>query len=138
MKQYIYEVLEEVAKKRSKADKIKVLKENETWALKDVLKGTFDDRITWIIPDGDPPYQPSEAHNHPSNLIKENKKFAYFAKGGPGTKLPAIKRENLFIGLIEGIHPEDARVVINMINKIPIKGITKPIIEEAFPGLLNA
>ena len=138
MKQYIYEVLEEVAKKRSKADKIKVLKENETWALKDVLKGTSDDRITWIIPDGDPPYQPSEAHNHPSNLIKENKKFAYFAKGGPGTKLPAIKRENLFIGLIEGIHPEDARVVINMINKIPIKGITKPIIEEAFPGLLNA
>jgi hypothetical protein len=138
MKQYVYEVLLEVGKKRSKEEKIKVLKENESWALKDVLKGTLDDKIQWLIPEGDPPYQPSEAHNHPSNLLKENKKFAYFAKGGPGTKLPAFKRENLFVGLIEGIHPEDAKVVINMINKMPLKGITKPIVEEAFPGLLNA
>jgi len=138
MKQYVYEVLLEVGKKRSKEEKIKVLKENESWALKDVLKGTLDDKIQWLIPEGDPPYQPSEAHNHPSNLLRENKKFAYFAKGGPGTKMPAFKRENLFVGLIEGIHPEDAKVVINMINKIPLKGITKPIVEEAFPGLLNA
>jgi hypothetical protein len=39
--------------------------------------------------------------------------------------------------LIEGIDPEDAKLVINMINKEKPNGITRPVIEEAFPGLLQ-
>jgi hypothetical protein len=133
---YIYEILFEIGSKKNKSDKINLLKNNESWALKDVLKGTFDDRIKWLLPTGEPPYQESEPHNHPSNLIREHKKFRYFAKGGPGSKLSAVKRESIFIGLIESIHPEDAKIVINMINKMPPKGISKSIVQEAFPGLL--
>jgi hypothetical protein len=137
MKQYVHEVLEEVAKKRSKVDKIKVLKENESWALKDIIKGSMDTRIQWILPTGAPPYTASEAHNHPANLMRENTKFKYFAKGGPGEQLPAFKRENIFIGLIEAVHPKDAELVIAMINKETPKGLTRPLVKEAFPGLID-
>ena len=37
MKQYVFEVLEEMAKQRNKNDKVRILKENETWALKDII-----------------------------------------------------------------------------------------------------
>ena len=51
--------------------------------------------------------------------------------------MPAFKREEIFIGLIEAIHPEDAKLVIAMINKEKLNGITKNVVEEAFPGLLT-
>ena len=53
--------------------------------------------------------------------------------------MPPYKRENIFISILESVHPEDAKVVINMINKEwPYKsGISKPVIDEAFPGLVR-
>ena len=48
-----------------------------------------------------------------------------------------MKRESIFIGLLEGIHPADAEVVLDMIAKKPPKGITKKLAEEAFSGLLS-
>ena len=137
MTKFVYEVLEEVAKKKSKKDKVAVLKDNESWALKDVIRGTMDKSIQWNLPAGQPPYEPSDGHNHPSNLLKENEQFKYFVKGGPGDKLPPLKRENIFIGLIEGVHPQDAKLVIAMINKEKPKGLSKQVVQEAFPGLLR-
>jgi hypothetical protein len=134
---YVYEAIEEVQKAKTKADKVDKLKKNDSWALKDILRGTYDSTVKWLIPPGEPPYTPTDGHNAPSNLLKRNKEFAYFAKGGPGGKLPAYKREKIFIGLIESIDPKDARLVISMINKEKLKGITRPVIEEAFPGLLQ-
>ena len=139
MKQYVFEVFEEVNKKKTKAEKVKVLKDNESWALKDIIKGSMDSNIRWNLPGGEPPYTPSKPESAPTNLLREHKKFKYFLKGNRSSDgMIAPKRENIFIGLIEGIHPEDAKLVIDMINKKSIKGITKPIVEEVFPGLLSA
>ena len=137
MKQYVFEVLEEMAKQRNRNDKVRVLKENETWALKDIIRGSMDSTIKWNLPEGEPPYTASPAHHHPTNLIRENTKFKYFVKGGPGDKMQKYKREQIFIGILEGVHPEDAKVVISMINKQNIKGLSRPVVEEAFPGLLE-
>ena len=138
MAKFVYEVLNEVGSKKKKADRIQILKQNETWALKDIIKGSMDNKIQWNLPGWEPPYTPADGHNHPSNLLRENKKFRYFVKNGVGKDMPAFKRENIFIGLIEGIHPEDAKLVIGMINKNVPKGLTKEIVKEAFPGLLEA
>ena len=137
MDMYVYEVLEEVAKQRNRNDKIRILKQNESWALKDIIRGSMDSTISWNLPEGQPPYTPSPAHHHPSNLIRENKKFKYFVKGGAGDKMQKVKRENIFIGILEGVHPEDAKLVISMINKEKINGLSRPIVEEAFPNLLK-
>jgi len=132
----VYEVLDKAGKARKKEQKVQILVDNESWALKDVLRGTYDSKVHWILPGGEPPYTPNKPESAPSNLLKRNTDFRYFVHGGDGTKLPPFKREAIFIGLIEAIHPEDAKVVINMINKEKIHGITRNIIEEAFPGLL--
>ena len=134
---YVYEVLEEVAKQRNRNDKIKILKENESWALKDIIRGSMDSTVVWNLPEGQPPYTPSPAHHHPANLIRENQKFVYFLKGGEGDRMPKYKKENIFIGILEGVHPEDAKLVISMINKEKINGLSRPIVEEAFPNLLK-
>ena len=133
----VHEVIERVQKAKTKKEKINILKEHETWALKDILMGTFDTSINWNIPSGAPPYKPALPESVPSNLISRNKDFRYFVEGGPGSKMPAFKRENIFIGLIEAIHPKDAELVIAMINKKKPTGITRKIVTEAFPDLLE-
>ena len=46
-----------------------------------------------------------------------------------------MKRESMFIGLLEGIHPNDAELVVNMINKKKIEGVTKNVAMEAYPDI---
>ncbi len=133
----VHEVLKEVSKKKSKKEKVAVLKQNETWALKDIIRGSMDPTVKWNLPTGTPPYTACEPHNAPANLHRENTKFAYLVKGGKGDSLPAFKRERIFIGMLEGVDPNDAQLLVAMINKETPKGLTKPVVEEAFPGLLK-
>jgi len=132
----IYEILEAASKARLKADKIKVLKDHDSWALRDVLRATYDLKIEFLIPDGEPPYTPNKPESVPSNLLRKNVDFKYIVKGGIREDMPAFKREKIYIGLLESIHPEDAKVVINMVNrKKPGNGITEKVVKEAFPNL---
>lgn len=134
----VYEILEKVSKTKTRADKIDVLKQNDSWALRDVLRGSFDESIQWNLPGGTPPYEPAKEESVPSNLLKRNRDFVHFVKGGTGDSMPAVKRESIFIRLIESIHPRDAEVLIDMINKkSPAKTVTRKLVEEAFPGLIR-
>ena len=134
---YIHEVLNSVAKAKTKKEKVQILKQNETWALKDIIRGSMDSKVVWNLPPGEPPYSKNMAPDGATNLIKQNSQFKYFVKGGPGDKMPAFKREEIFIRLLEGIHPEDAPLLINMINKVKPEGLTRPVVKEAFPDLLK-
>lgn len=133
----IHEVMELVEKQKTKADKIKVLKDHNYAAVADYLRGTFDSTIQWNLPAGAPPYVACEAHNTPSTFNRKNVDLKYFVKGGVGDRLQTVKRESMFISLIESIDPKDAILVISMINKEKPKYITRAIIEEAFPNLLQ-
>ena len=136
-KRYVWEVLEEVAKAKTKETKVKILKENDGWALKDIIKGSLDPKLEWNLPKGTVPYNACEEYNAPSNLMTQNEKFRYFVKGLKSSEnLTKLKRETLFIGLCEAIHPKDSELLINMINKEKIKGLTKDVVNKAFPGLL--
>ena len=133
----VYEVFELFEKAETRKDKINVLKQHESWALKDVLKGALDPKIEWLLPKGEVPYTPCEEHSTPSSLLRKNKDFRYVVKGGAGMQMPSIKREKIFLGIVESIHPKDAELVCAMINKkLPVKGLTVKIAQEAFPELL--
>jgi hypothetical protein len=136
MKLLVYEVLELVAKAKTKEEKIQILKANNTGALQDIIRGTFDPRIEWLLPTGSPPpYTPNLPQSIPSNLIKECTKLAYMVKGGKGPELLQLRRESMFIQLLESVHPEDAKLLIDMINRKPPKGLTAAVAKEAFPHL---
>jgi len=134
----IYEILEAAGKARSKAEKIEILKSHDSWALRDVLRATYDDKVQFIIPDGEPPYTPNKPESIPSNLLRKNVDFKYIIKNGIREDMPAFKREKIYIGLLESIHPEDAKVVINMVNGAkPANGVTEKLVKEAFPNLIK-
>tara|TARA_Y100000389_G_scaffold92685_1_gene89449 strand:+ start:4571 stop:4978 length:408 start_codon:yes stop_codon:yes gene_type:complete len=133
----ISDIINDTKKARSKKQKIEILRNNESWALKDILRGTYCDTIQFNLPGGKPPYKENQGHNAPSNLLKKHKEFITFVKGGPGDSMQKMKREKLFIILLESVEPPDAELVINMINKTPIKGVTKAVAKEAFPNLIQ-
>ena len=137
MRLFVYEVLDKVAKAKSKDEKVKILRDNESGALHDVLRGTFDERIVWLLPQGaPPPYTPNKPESPPANFIRDCVKLAYFVKGGRGPDLSQVRREVLFIQLLESIHPKDAEMLIDVINKKAPKGLTRAVAKEAFPSLL--
>ena len=132
----IYEILEAAGKAKTKEERIQILKDHDSWALRDVLRATYDQKVEFVIPAGDPPYTPNRPDSIPSNLLRKNVDFKYIVKGGVGEQMPTFKREKIYIGLLEAIHPEDAKVVINMVNrKKPGNGITEKVVKEAFPNL---
>ena len=134
---YVHEVLALVDKAASKKEKIELLQKHDSMVLKNVLLGTFDDSSEWDLPPGTPPYQPCDAHNAPSNLTKQLNNLPYFIKGQKKDLLK-IKREMMFIRLLESIHPEDAKIVLAMVaKKLPVKGLTKALVKEAFPNLIR-
>ena len=135
----VFEIVEQVSKAKKREEKISILKHHsEVWALKDLLRGSFDDAVQWNLPKGSVPYTPAEERSVPTNFLKQNKKFRYFVKGGAGDQMASFKRERIFLDMIESIHPKDAELVIAMVNKnLKVKGITKKLVEEAFPGLIK-
>tara|TARA_B100000424_G_C22577476_1_gene325066 strand:- start:103 stop:537 length:435 start_codon:yes stop_codon:yes gene_type:complete len=133
-----YEILDKVSKAKTKKEKIDLLrKEDNNWALKDILRGAYDDAVVWILPTGRPPFEPASEESHPSSWSKHNKKLANFVKGGPGEKIKSYQREKMFLDILETVHPKDAELLVMMINKkLKVKGITKKLVQEAFPNLI--
>ena len=138
MAKFVFEVLEQFEKTKDRKSKIQVLKENDSLALKSILAGAMDPKVEWLVPKGPVPYTANEEHNAPSNLLSKYKEFRYVVKGGPGERIPSYKRENVFLSILESIHPRDAELVVKMINKEkPCNGMTLKIIEEAFPNIIR-
>lgn len=138
-RQQVFEIFESFEKASTKKDKIEVLRKNEIMPLLDVLRGTFDEAIQWNLPGGTPPYTPNVPESAPSSLLKQHLNFKYFVKGfRESERLNTIRRERMFIDMLESIHPKDAQILINMINKqSPVKGLTKALVKEAFPNLIQ-
>jgi len=135
---FVYEVLEQFEKAKDRKAKVQVLKQNDTLALKSILAGAMDPKVEFLVPKGPVPYTASEEHNAPSNLLNKYKDFRYVVKGGIGEKVPSYKRESIFLGILESVHPRDAELVVKMINKEkPCEGMTLNIIKEAFPDIIR-
>ncbi len=139
-KMEVFEILEKFEQAKNKQERVKVLKQHDIMPLLDVLRGTFDEAIQWNLPGGTPPYTPSSEESPPSTLLRHHRNFKYFVKGlRESSKLNPIRRERMFIDMLEAVHPRDAEILISMINKkSPVKGLTKTIVKEAFPELISA
>jgi hypothetical protein len=136
----IDEILEKISSAKTKAEKINLLREYNTLALRNVLKGAFDDAIQFMLPEGNPPFREANQNTPPSSLRKQSPRFRYFVVGGPGERMPKLKIESMFVKLLEAIPPSEAKVVLLMKDKkleTEYKGINKKLVQEAFPGLIT-
>jgi len=138
-KMQVFEILDKATKAKNRDERIKVLQENNIMPVLDILRGTFDETIQWNLPDGTPPYTPNEESSPPSTLLKQHLNFKYFVKGlRESNSLNKVKREKMFIDLLEAVHPRDAEIVVSMINKkSPHRYLTKKLVQDAFPSLIR-
>jgi hypothetical protein len=137
MREAIFEILQKASEFSKKQEKIDYLRKMYNPALGMVLRGAYDPTIVWELPEGSPPYKPSEFPDTHGILYGEVKRLYLFIKGGH-PNLNQLRREQLYITLLESVHPEDAKILLAIKDKkLPYKSITANIVKEAFPGLLN-
>jgi len=164
---FAFEVLDLVSKQRSKAKKIEVLKKFEHISLKALFIWNFDESVKSMLPDGDVPYSGFEdqaSHNGTlstkidesvrrmhetdsfsmgssdrnghTSIRREYKNFYHFIKGG-NDGLSAVRRETMFINVLEGLHPLEAEILCLCKDKklSDRYKITKEIVAEAYPDI---
>ena len=135
---FIHEVLELVSKQRTKAKKIEILEEYSSDALKSILIWNFDQTVVSMIPEGEVPYKKNEVPvgtDHTS-LRREWKNLYHFVKGG-NDKISTIRRETMFIQMLEGLHPEESEIVCLIKDKAleDKYNITYDVVIKAFPDI---
>ena len=134
-KELISEIFTKINNAKDKPKKIEVLRQYDTPGMRMILKGAFDPKIEWELPEGTPPYIENEAPagTEHTYLEVEAKRLYNFAKGGNDT-INKIRKETLFIQMLEGLHASEAKVLLDIKNKSlnkTYKGLTSDMVKEA-------
>ena len=133
----MHEVLQKVSNAKTKAQKVKLLEEYNTPALRALLIANFDESVISMLPEGEVPYKKNEApeDTEHTKLDHEYRKLYLFFKGG--ANISQTRRETLFIQLLEGLHQGEAEVLCLVKDKKIGKRwkITRQCVEQAFPSI---
>ena len=110
---FVNEILDYVSGQKSKIAKVEALKEYRNEALVSILIWNFDETVVSMIPEGDVPFTPNDSPqgtDHTS-LRREQRNLYHFVKGG-NDALNNLRRESMFIQMLEGLHPNEARIIV--------------------------
>ena len=165
---FVFEVLEAASKQRTKAKKVEVLQKYQELSLKQVLKWNFDTTITSVLPEGEVPYTGYDDQNSKkvklsqaiseevrrmhqagsfslgvsdkeghTTIRRESKHFYRFVRGGDD-RLNQIRRETMFINILEGLHPLEAEILVLVKDgRLEDKyNISKEIVSTAYPDII--
>jgi hypothetical protein len=159
-----FEILELVSAQRTVAKKAEVLQKYRNEGLTAILIWNFDDTALSALPEGDVPYsrveeQSATNESLSSSLEKLNKVqglskmdevvrkratsirkewqnfYNYLQGGNPG--LTNLRRETMFIQMLEGLHPKEAEIMILVKDKRLQEKykITQSAVAEAYPDI---
>ena len=163
---FAYEVLEAASKQRTKARKIEVLQKYAHDSIMTILIWNFDETAISVLPPGDVPYGNTREDNSMTGTLsdrindavgkmqemgstslgsqdqgkasirKEYTKFYNFVKGG-NNSLSSLRRETMFINILEGLHPLEAEILVLVKDKRLTEKykITKEIVSAAYPQI---
>jgi len=135
---FLFEVLELANKQKTIAKRVEVLQEYRYPGLVSILIWNFDEAAVSLLPEGVVPYERNEVPvgtDHTS-LRREWKNLFHFIKGG-NDSLSALRRETMFIQMLEGLHPEEAKIIclVKDKNLTQTYNLTQDIVAEAFPDI---
>jgi len=138
MRFLMHEVLQKVSNAKTKKEKIKLLQEMNSNALRMLLIINFDDSVVSMLPPGNVPYTPNDAPEGTEHTIleKEARLLHHFFKGG--SNVSQVKRENMFVQMLEGLNAGEAEALILAKDKKIGKRwkITKACVSEAYPSIV--
>ena len=137
MRLLMHEILQKVSNAKTKKEKINLLQEYNTNALRMLLIINFDDSVVSMLPPGNVPYTPNEAPEGTEHTIleKEARLLHHFFKGG--SNVSQVKRESMFVQILEGLNAGEAEALILAKDKRIGKRwkITKACVSEAYPSI---
>jgi hypothetical protein len=131
-------IFEDIAEASSFDDRVKILLDNASNPLKDLLKYAFHPDIIFALPSGVPPYTTvgSPDEYNPTYLYPNIRKFYLFIKGGR-EGISQLRREQLFVQMLESLHPKEVDVVIQVKDKkLKYRGLTYKLVKTTFPELI--
>jgi hypothetical protein len=161
---FVFEVLELASKQRSNAKKIEVLQTYQHDSLKSIFIWNFDSSVISLLPEGDVPYGNADEQSVYSGTLSENlmreasggasatgqdldgrgrtslrreyQNLYHYVQGG-NNGLSTIRREMMFINLLQGLHPKEAEVLIlTKDKKLTDKyKISFENVKEAYPDI---
>ena len=163
---FAFEVLDAASKQKTKAKKVEALQRYADPSIKTLFIWNFDPTVISILPAGEVPYGNTKEDGQTtgtltskindavgmmnemgssslgsqdqgrSSIRKEYQNFYNFVKGG-NDQLSSLRRETMFINILEGLHPLEAEIVClvkdkNLESKYKI---SKEVVSEAYPDI---
>ena len=137
----VSEILDKFEVAKTREEKIAVFKNNVTDPLLVLLRLNYDHMLKMDLPDGEPPFRKDTdkpiGYNE-SSLQLELRRFYVWLE--PSTNLPKLKKESLFVSLLEGIHWTEAEALCLAKDRklhTKYKSLKEDIVREAFPLALT-
>ena len=131
------EIINEVKKAKSVGEKIRILQREDNKELRGLFELTYDNRLTWALPEGNPPYKPlDKSMDAQGNLYQDMRRMYVFLKHPKSANVAQAKREQLFISMLEEVDPDDAALLLEAKSR-KIKGVSKNIVKQAYPEFLD-
>jgi len=133
----ILETLDLVGKAKTREEKRQILTDRDNFATRALLQLHYHPDVKWHLPPGKPPYTPGQvADSTPNSLHFEVKKFDYYVDPSPHD-LPMLRRESMFVELLERVDPNDAKLIIAIKDrKLSYKGLSYKLVKDTWPDLL--
>jgi len=162
-----FEIFDLISRQRSKEKKVELLQKYNHDSIRALLIWNFDESVVTMLPDGPVPYSSYDDQTVHSGTLstkiseevramyesgsfslgvsdtqarttirKEFKHFYHFIKGG-NDSMSAIRRESMFINLLQGLHPLEAEIICLVKDKKLEEKykISKEVVSEAFPQI---
>jgi hypothetical protein len=162
-----FEVFDLISRQRTKQKKVELLRKYNHDSIRALLIWNFDESVISMLPDGPVPYSSYDDQTSYSGTLstrltedirrmyetgsfslgvsdtqarttirRESKHFYHFIKGG-NDSMSKIRRESMFINLLQGLHPLEAEIICLVKDKklSDRYKITKELVSEAFPQI---
>ena len=134
----VTEILQKVSSAKTKKEKVDILQEYNNNGLRAILIINFDESLKFLLPEGDVPFSANDAPagtDH-TRIDHEYRGLYRYFKGGDSS-IKSMKREQLFVQLLEGLYKDEAEMLVLACNKdLQSKyRVTKAVVQEAFPSI---
>lgn len=133
MRLSIAEIIKKATELNTVDEKVEWLRKHDNSALRTILKYMYDKDVEFLIPNTPPPWKKNSYVGVEGMLYAEARRLKIFIKGGGYDGLNQVKREQLFISLLEDVDNGDAELLCKMIAQKPLKGLSKNVVITAFP-----
>ncbi len=161
---FLFEIFDLTSKQKTNPKKVQVLQNYEHDSVKSVLIWNYDDTVVSLLPEGEVPYGDLKDQNVYAGSLSENlamearggeaatkqdlkgqgrtslrrewQNLYHYVQGGNNT-LSTIRREMMFINLLEGLHPKEAELLVSVKDGklTDLYDVSFDIVKEAYPDI---